>query len=336
MIKALIVILLFQISLINLGFSQRDFIYSKEGKEIMDRTKQLQICLKSLKKDRTDPTAVAICNCQLNLIDGHFTNKQYKKYTTSHMIDMQSLMDEDTVFKHQVQACYNNSGKTILMQAEGFETEFIADCIKNLQKNTKKNLEMDRLVKFCTCQIALIKSKKIKDDEMETLANPNSLLFYEMMFKCGDPYSGADSGNNWTSSSEHDIIGPGDDTVHILTLDGMTYVKINLGGTTQFWLLDTGATDLLINTDMETTLKNEHIITPANYLGIGEYELANGTIDTCRKYRIDILKIGKFTLNNIRIAVTDKGKKIIAGKALLNKFRYWILNNKDNVLVLYK
>ena len=87
---------------------------------------------------------------------------------------------------------------------------------------------------------------------------------------------------------------------------------------------------------MESTLKNEHIITDENYLGTGEYEMANGMIDTCRKYLINNISIGKYKLNNIVVTVTDKGKRIIAGKILLNKFSNFILDNKENLLILHK
>jgi hypothetical protein len=64
--------------------------------------------------------------------------------------------------------------------------------------------------------------------------------------------------------------------------------------------------------------------------------MANGTIDTCRKYVVNNIRIGKFFVNNVTVAVTDKGKRIIAGKSLLNKFSTWILNNQNSTLVLSK
>jgi len=36
------------------------------------------------------------------------------------------------------------------------------------------------------------------------------------------------------------------------------------------------------------------------------------------------------------IAVMEKGKKIIAGKSLFNKFKNWKLDNKNETLVLQK
>jgi predicted aspartyl protease len=64
--------------------------------------------------------------------------------------------------------------------------------------------------------------------------------------------------------------------------------------------------------------------------------MANGTVDTCRRYRINNVQIGHFKVDNVIVSVSEKGKRIIVGKALLNKFRTWSLNNQQNTLVLSK
>jgi predicted aspartyl protease len=157
------------------------------------------------------------------------------------------------------------------------------------------------------------------------------------MYTCGDPFIGKGEGpENWSASSQKDVKGEAVDTIHVLALNGMTYVKVKIGSTEQVWLLDTGASDLLINTETEAVLIKEKIINPANYLGTGEYEMANGTVDTCRRYRINNVQIGHFKVDNVIVSVSEKGKRIIVGKALLNKFRTWSLNNQQNTLVLSK
>jgi hypothetical protein len=325
------------VCIISHSYGQDDFIRSKEGSPILNRRQVMASCLKALHKDRSDKTAYSICQCEANKIDGYFTNKQYRKYTSANIIDISSLIKQDSLFAKAINECYTNTGQTILLQAEGFEKEFISNCKKWIQNSTEKTLDANRVTSFCSCQLELVKAKKISDAEMQTLSNPNAPLFYEMMYKCGDPfYEKNTTENNWNANAEKDIKGPTTDTIKILSMNGMTYVKLKIGTLVQIWLFDTGASDLLINKDMEETLKKENIITEANYIGIGEYEMANGMIDTCRKYKIDNIQIGQFSINNIIVAVTDKGKRIIVGKALMNKFSKWILNNQNNTLILSK
>lgn len=336
MMKYVCIVCCLVVTVIN-SFGQRTFIYTKEGKAVLDRGHLLQQCLHSLHKDRTDETALSICECQLDKMDRHFTNKQFRKYTSGSIIDINGLINEDSIFQKEMHECYQGSGKTILLQAEGFETDFITDCINNIRKYSERKLDSNKLASFCSCQLNLVKTKKLTDEEMKALENPNSLLFYEMMYKCGDPFADGDKNNrNWNSSFEKDISGPEIDTINILNLGGMTFVKAKTGDLVQFWLFDTGASDVLVSKDMEDYLKAQGILTQSNYIGTGEYEMANGMIDTCRKYLVNGLQIGKFKVDNVIFAVTDKGKKIIIGRSLLNKFSNWILNNKNNTLVLTK
>lgn len=317
------------------SFAQDEFLHSKDGRTILKKRELFKTCLTLLHKNQSDQTAVSICECQVDKIDWHFTYKQFKNHTSDGIIDIAELIKEDTLLEKEIKECFTNTGKTFLLLSEGSEKSIISNCIKSIQSHTRKNLDSIRISDFCNCQLELIKKKKPGDAEIKTLNDPNSLFFYEMIYFCGDPFSDTLQ-KNWSQDMEKDISGPPIDTFKILTLDGMTYVKVKIGKMTRLWLFDTGASDLLISNEMESTLKNENIISETNYLGIGEYEMANGIIDTCRRYKIDNIKIGHFNVNNVIVAVTDKGKKIIVGKALLNKFSSWILNNKNNTLILTK
>ena len=336
--------LCFLILLCNPSFSQGDFtfaedelIYTKEGDPILISRKLIANCLKSLHKTRADTNALAICKCQTNKLDRQFTRKQYRNHTKKGVIDLQALIKKDSLLEKEINACYENSGQTILLQAEGFEPEFIADCMKGIQKKSEKKLDSNRLRSFCSCQLNLVKTKKITDTEMEAISDPNSLLFFEIMYKCGDPFlEKTDIDINWSQQSADNITGPASDTINILNIRGMTYLKIKTGSLVQVWLFDTGASDLLITKDMETQLKKENIISEQNYLGTGEYEMANGMIDTCRKYKMNNIQLGKFVIDNVVVAVSDKARRIIVGKGLLNKFSNWSLNNSDNKLILTK
>lgn len=318
-------------------YAQSEFIRTKDGRSILNRIELINNCLKSLNKDKSDRTAVSICECQVNKLDGSFSMKQYKKYTKFNTIDINGLVKEDSLIGKQIEECFTSSGKTTLLQAESLGTELIQSCIKNIQKNTEKKLDSNRVKNFCSCQLDLIKTKKITDKEIETLSDPNSVFFFEVMYKCGDPFYGNSAqNNNWNENLKNDISGPLSDTVKVLNINGMSYIKLKVGSLVQFWLFDTGASDLLINKDMEEIFRKENVINDSNYLGVGEYEMANGTIDSCKRYLVNNVRIGKFYINNITVAVTDKGKRIIVGKSLLNKFNKWVLDNKNNQLILNK
>jgi len=326
---------LFTFAFLTSSSAQDDYIHSKEGTKMVRKMGMIMHCLATMHKSRFDKEALAICQCRIDMLDRHFTLKQYSRHTIDGVINLNDLIEEDTLLKARMQYCFTASGKTVLLEAEGFQEQFVANCRKAIQKSTERRLDSVRLTDFCQCQMEMVLTKKLTDDELRALSDPNSLLFYEVMYKCGNPFiTDSNMDNSWTEASAQDIVGPASDTVRILTIEGMTFIKARMGSLEKVWLFDTGASDLLINSDIEASLKKENIITTASYRGTGKYEMANGMVDTCRKYLINGLKIGRYTLNNLMVAVTDKGKKIIVGKGLLNKFSSWAMNNKENILVL--
>lgn len=315
----------------------QEYVYTKEGRVIFNKRHMVYQCLNRLKKGKADKAALQICECYVDKLDRRFTNKQLKKYSDGGVVDLDGMINEDSVVKKDVEDCYRNSGVTFLLQAESFEDQFISSCIETIWNSSEKNLDSNRVKSFCNCQLQLVKSKKISDAEMQTLRNPNSILFYEMMYTCGNPFATKETlERSWTASSANDVEGPSMDTIRVLTLNGMTYVKMKIGSNVQVWMFDTGASDLLVDADTEKALMSEQILGQSNYLGTTEYEMANGMIDTCRRYRVNNVQIGNFTVDNVLLSVTDKGKRLIVGKSLLNKFSQWILSNEQNRLILFK
>jgi predicted aspartyl protease len=314
-----------------------DYIRSKEGRRMFNKKEMVFSCLRSLNKDRSDPVAVQICECQINAIDGYFSQAQYRKYTKNNLIDLPAMLKDDNTLNDRMQACYTASGKTILLGAERSSENSIADCMESVKNGSNKTLDTTRLKNFCACQVELIKVKQLSDADMKTISDPNSLLFFELIHNCGYPFSGKESpGHEWTSSSARDVRGPEADTISTLDVGGMSFVKLKIGSQVLVWLLDTGASELLITKEMEEALKNEKILSQDNYLGTEEFEMANGLVDPCRRYRVNNVRIGKFYLDNIIVSVSETAKRLLVGRSLLNKFSNWTLDNRSKTLVLSK
>ncbi|NTS40437.1 clan AA aspartic protease [Flavisolibacter sp. BT320] len=317
--------------------SAQQNIYSKEGKPVISRESIIFSCLESLRKPRSDKAAMEICECQAAELDRRFTNQQIRKYTKKNVIDFAALIKEDSLVQEDLQDCYMASGKTALLQAESSADNFRKQCEEAIRESSQKELLKEKIDAFCQCQLEMVKTKQLTDGELQAMRDPNSLLFFELIYRCGSPYdNGTVANRNWSPASGTEVKGPFSDSINVLTINGMTFVKLKVGSLVKVWLFDTGASDMLINADMEADLKKEAILGPTNYLGMGEYEMANGSIDSCRQYRVNGVRLGGFTLDNVIVSVSDKGQRIIVGKTVLNKFRSWALNNQENKLYLYK
>lgn len=330
-----LIIFAFSFCITQIAISQTEFIYSSEGKQILNRRDMIYNCLHSMHSERANKSALAICECQINKLNYAFTNKQYRSVTVNRVVDVSKLIKLDTALENAMEQCYKSSNQTILISAQGFGEQMIENCKESILK-ASKDADKNKVAGFCSCKLEFIKNKKITDVEMEDLNDPNSILFYQVMSTCGDPFADDNFISQWTQTSAKDINGPESDTVNLLSLNGMHYIKLKVGSVIYFWLLDTGASDMLITKEVEQKLKDEKILSANNYLGIGKYEMANGEMDTCRKYKIENIFIGKYSVGNLVVAVSDKAHRVIAGKSILNKFSNWMIDNKQNTLLLNK
>lgn len=318
-----------------LAAQNSDFIHAVDGTPIMNRRQLVFDCLGNLNKDRSDPVARAVCECQVNVLDRTFTKAQYKKYTKKNAIDISALINDHPSVRQRMDDCIKATGQTVLLSTLTSSEKNIQLCMESILQATNKKLDSNKVRNFCICQSETIRTKRLTDAEIKKLEDPNSLLFFEMMYRCGDPFlSESTESRAWTKNSIQDIKGPIIDTIPVLGINGMSYVKVKIGSQILVWLLDTGASDMLISNEIETILKKENVLTDQNYIGSSEYEMANGSIEICRKYKVSDIRIGNYYVNNIVVAVSDNAKRILVGRSLLNKFSSWKLNNTDNTLII--
>ena len=111
--------------------------------------------------------------------------------------------------------------------------------------------------------------------------------------------------------------------------------KITIDGITKYYLLDTGASDLIINREIERDLLINGSIRQEDYLGKQSYILADNKEVNAQLVRLKNVKIGDYILNNVIAAIIDEGS-LLCGTGLLNKFRKYEIINDEGILILYK
>lgn len=331
----LLLCLLFSLGIITQA--QDSYIETTDGVQIMLRRNYENSCLRSMGKDRSDKSAVAVCECMSGKWNNRFSSAQFSRYSTATSIDMEGLLKLDTVLQKELDDCVKLNNKSLLYEAEFKESALLKRCIKKIRQMHDAKIDTSKVKQYCECQINLVRQKKIADKEIDDLSNPNSQIFYQFYYNCEFPLLERDTvDRNWNEKSINDVEGPDVDTVKILNFKGMTFVKMKIGNNKQIWMLDSGASELFVTKETEEQFKKEGIITNINFLGTKEFELADGRTDTCRRYIINGVQIGKYKLNNVCIAVSDKAKRILLGRSVLNKFGRWILDNRKSNLILTK
>ena len=313
-------------------------IRTSDGDALESRSYLMQKCLEGLKADKLNSTAVEICTCRMELIDGRFTSPQVIKYQRRYKDSaIGMLIKDDKSFAKELENCIGKNSYTSFLKIPASAQRFKDSCKASFKRSLEEKYNEAHIDKFCDCSVNVLKEKNLTEKEFENLFDVNSLLFNEVNYYCGNPVIIANS-NKWQANNKDDVAGTvNTDTIKMIAMGGMQKFKIRIGNFTRIAMLDCGATDILLPAElMNRFLADSALSNELKFMDIGKYEMANGTTIECKRYLLGKLYLGKFTISNIVLASTEKPVTILIGRTLLNKFRKWNVDNENNLLILEK
>src|SRR5215469_14988396 len=121
-----------------------------------------------------------------------------------------------------------------------------------------------------------------------------------------------------------------------LQKQGGTYavpVLINHAITLKF-VLDSGASDVLIPADVFLTLLRTGTVSESDFLGSQVYSLADGSKLKGTRFIIRELKVGDHVANNVVASVGPVSGDLLLGLSFLSRFGSVTLDNERHVLIL--
>jgi len=121
-----------------------------------------------------------------------------------------------------------------------------------------------------------------------------------------------------------------------LELDHGTFrvpVRINDQLTLKF-IIDTGASDVVIPADVTLTLIRTGTIGEHDFLGEQSYMMADGSVSKNAQFLIHKLQVGEIVLSDVRGSVGDPRGNPLLGQTFLRRFDSVSQDNKRQVLVL--
>lgn len=118
--------------------------------------------------------------------------------------------------------------------------------------------------------------------------------------------------------------------------NGVYHVYVTIGGVKKKFVLDSGASDVSLSEEVERELINSGIIKKEYYIESALYKIADGSIVQYRRLILPEIKIGGFTVNNVKAAVGIGSTPLLLGKSFLDKFKKWSIDNTSQTLNLEK
>lgn len=112
-------------------------------------------------------------------------------------------------------------------------------------------------------------------------------------------------------------------------------VQIN-GKITLNFMIDTGASDVSITTDVFSTLKRTGTVDDNDLAGTATYKLADGTTHTYQRVILRQVEVGHQIIKNVIATVMDVNADPLLGQAFLSQLPFYIIDNENNSLVIHE
>jgi hypothetical protein len=113
----------------------------------------------------------------------------------------------------------------------------------------------------------------------------------------------------------------------------MVLVRINEAVTLPF-VLDTGASEVAIPTDVFLTLIRTGTVKKSDFIGPGTYVLADGSETSSDRFVLHEVRVGDHVVRNVIANVAPVKGDPLLGQSFLSKLPAWTIDNQRHALVL--
>ena len=100
------------------------------------------------------------------------------------------------------------------------------------------------------------------------------------------------------------------------------------------FIVDSGASDVSMPSDVVTTLIKTGTIDKTDLLGSNPYRLADGSVVNQVAFNIRSLRVADKILHNVKGSVANDNSPLLLGQSFLARFSSWSINNNSHTLIL--
>jgi hypothetical protein len=187
--------------------------------------------------------------------------------------------------------------------------------------------------KYFDCAISKIRDLPPNeiDKIIPNLSNPNSKIFNEMLFPC------VKKAIIKKTSTANTVIGLVEsDTITGIATPHGTKVKLTIGNTEYYYIVDSGASELFISSKLLEEYRKENPELAITELPSQNFLMANGVIQMCKRYQIEKVQLGKFIIPNVNFATIEGDCNSLLGQNILKRFKSWTIIDQNEKLILNK
>ena len=342
------------------SFAQK--LYTKDGVAFGERSAFIVPCVKGVQQKAIEIKGLKIdgelyCSCVAdNLIPQLSSQEIMDAYTAGRITELftseknlQIIYDcvlpnvsaeEDFVFHDSLLFRANDPNQQLDMEKINrfSKQKSIDTCIMAfLENDPTGNIEEIVARNYCQCAIDKLWKSGLSFGQVLQAEDESSISYKEIVQPCLLDALEQIQKVEKNSYAPTDIRGKSPKSVIPLTtgLNKSYKIKLSIDGTTRYFIFDTGASDMIINRELERELLKDGVLTRANYRGKKTYMLADGREIEVEEVRVNRVKMGDFEVDNVTIGIVEKGS-LLCGKSLLDKFQKWEVDSQHKQLTVWK
>ncbi len=320
------------------AFAQGEALINKVGTNLGTRVHFIEHCKVQWAKSselRIFP-ADKFCECMIPIALAAPAIAQSERAKVLDAVDIQTLWSNSPTAFEEMVVCTGMDMTTIhlsIMGADGVR-RFRSGCAEQLAKDPNITATGAKAEKLCDCLVDAIMQRDLTIGDLQAAMNPNSPLFNEVFLPC---MTDAIPTSSAYHSSLDDISGPqGATTMPVISLGKVHKVKVRVGGTEQYFIIDSGAEDCIISSTFAQELAKAGAIDTSEHIPSRDYLMADGTKVTCERHVISGLEIGPFKVSRVMAASIDQNIQYLLGKSFLNKFKEWRIDEVGKTFTLQR
>ena len=336
-------------SLFCVSQGQSQILKTKDGLEVSSRQDFITSCvngvnMKTLHIDGVEIDTYTYCSCISDKLIPTLNSEEIIEAAEKDEMEALFLKEENLRI---IRECYEGTFtieddfKFKDLDSGGLNqkvaTKYCVDAIMNgPTEGTEWTLEIAE--EYCNCAIGKMYEEGFTYKDILEIESEDSEAFNEIAVPCINDIMKTQAllepSNSYLPT---DILGSDlSSKVSLLDYLGQGYkVKIQIDGVTKYYLFDTGASDLLINHEVERELLLNGSLKKEDYIGTKVYTMADNKTVEAKLIRLDNVVVGGYTVNNVTAALLVEGS-LLCGKGFLDKFRKWELDKDKELLILYR
>jgi clan AA aspartic protease (TIGR02281 family) len=138
------------------------------------------------------------------------------------------------------------------------------------------------------------------------------------------------------NNSAQQLAGSPAQKIILLENDSGTYgVRVVVNGVISLkFVLDSGASDVSIPSDVLATLMRSGTVQDSDFQGTRTYVLADGSKLPARTLRIRSLKVGDVIMENVLASIAPPNGGLLLGQSFLSRLKSWSIDNSAHALII--